>query len=199
MSVKVENRPENRFEILVKYNEMVKEVFKTINTDAKLTGHMLYISSINELIDRIVKARYCLLSANEENTYSTESYEKRRDFHTKFKDHIIWMYSFFDMIARLHIEKDEEPIEFANILKILGTTKKMITNLVNSDYQKYKNGPVKTKEEFEALKQRDFYQKHTYDNTKISESTAHSKDKFNLGDLVFVKPETDETIDNTNF
>ena len=189
MSVKEENRPKNRFIVLSTFNETIRHIMVALNTDKKLFEHILYKTCINELVNRLVDARYNLVAANNENVYSENSFLRRKNHHLVFKDHIIWLHSFFDILARLRVEKDENPKDFGEILNGLTTILKMMTKLMEMDKTNYENGPAKTKQEFEELKKRDFKENHIYDNTKITNSTNKSKDKFGLKNLVFVKPE----------
>lgn len=201
MSVKVENRPINRFGILGKFNELTRNIMFTINTDSGFNNNRLVEASIQTLIQELVNARKNLKLFNSETTYNEKSYERRRFHQGLFNDNLEWLSAFFTLLAQLRVKDDSDPKDFGVILNLITEIQKMLKSLKKTDEQNFKDGPVKTKEKFKELRKKDFVVEHEYDNTKITQSAFNSKDKMRLNEFVFIKPEdlSSKETDPTEF
>lgn len=185
MSVKVENRPENRFQCYIDF-ERTEEIFLTIlNSDDIFNKfNFNYGVHLKHIIyDKLIQIRTNLLTANSMNVYDDFQYPKRLDKFENVIQGILNIKSTLEMYFKL--SNNISITKYSEVLNNFEKLKNRILNLIKSDTIRHNKGQIQVKKEYIEAKKHNFFKSEIVNHTKQDPNILNHKDPFNLKDLIF--------------
>lgn len=184
MSVKAENRPENRFQIYVSYARFEKELIPAMSQDEQFSivpddfGKAIQCRILEHMID----ARKNLLAANEMNVFDDIQYADREHSLISAIHDLEMVKSAFEMFFSLTESKS-----IADYVQAFTYHKELISqirSLLKSDTRRHQKGEKATAAEFAAAKKKSFYEKKYYDPSSTDPAVRTHADPFGIAGLV---------------
>ena len=170
--VPAENRPENRFEVMLAFEKLCSNFYSTI----------LNLSEFwkSKIVDSLVEAKICISTYNRLNVYDDQMFKTRKLYQMKAIEHL----SRISINLEFAILENHD-LKFPILFQLIDDVTKKILNNQKSDIKRHEKGPDVVKAEFNEAKHRQFFKDEKFDNTKIPENQIKTKDPFDISGLAF--------------
>lgn len=199
MAVKEENRPENRLRVLDSIGKLSDEFlmrFRPSGENMTILFKTLYQRITIDIVEIQAKTRLF----NKMSIFNKHQYDYRRKLQYEVETRILELRSIVEILFNSETNRENETNLkiFKSLFDIIDSVNRQMVAIRHSDSERHKKGKEACDKELAELKLRDNVKKDiTYDNTKIDESTAKSKDLLGVKDAVFENLSYSETdIDN---
>ena len=186
MSVKVEYRPENRFQCYVAFERLEFKLIEQLQKDTSLLrfecdyGQYLKHAIYNQLI----LARTNMLAANSLNVFDDIQYPERVKKLDAANTNLIHIKSILEMYFAV---SDNEPIKlYSEVIHDIDDTSKKLVKLLQSDAQRHLKGQKAVHKEFLDSKKKNFFVSKTVDHTKTDPKVLDHKDPFDITKLTLI-------------
>lgn len=183
MSVKVENRPENRFQCYIDFERTEIQLLKVLTVDTVFNEFNLeYGAHLKHVIyDNLIKVRTHLLTANGLNVYDELQYPKRVDNFEK----TIYCLSYIKNVLEMYfkLSKNASISKYSEVIVNLENVKNKVSALIKSDANRHKKGQKLVKQEYFNAKKHNFFKSITVDHSKQDPSIMKHKDPFDIKKL----------------
>lgn len=156
MSVKVENRPENRFTTLQEFEKLCNETIKTYKLfvqDSVASNTFKLFKT--QIMNALISGRTELLTANALNVYNNETFKRRIEHLTNFQHEVNTLKSIFEIIT--NFEAIDNDTRLKNIYLQLDKVLAMSRRMQASTIERHDKGEAQVKKEYREARMKDFY------------------------------------------
>lgn len=183
MSVKVENRPENRFQCYVDFERTEMKLLAVLSSDIVFNDfHFEYGKHLKHIIyDNLIKVRTHLLAANSLNVYDNLQYPKRFENFEK----VIYSLSYIKNVLEMYFKLTENTSisKYSEVIANLENVKNKVSALIKSDANRHKKGQKIVKQEYYEAKKHNFFKSTNVDHSKQDPSIINHSDPFDIKKL----------------
>lgn len=176
-----ENRPENRFIVMQKLDDVVKETINTIKSVQELDEYHSMI------LQALIKMRQHAATYNICNIYDPRTLSLRKEYQTKTLHELYNLKAILDVALLMMDPKRSK--ELSKIYRLVDIAVTSVKLNQKSDAARAAKGKDLVKKEFEEAKHKQFFKEETVDNTKVLKGALEAKDPFDVKKLIFKKTE----------
>lgn len=180
MSVKLENRPENRFITLthiIEFGNIILTEFKPVE-ESSILYSKIYSKVLNNVIDSISKTRVF----NSLDVFT--QYKEREMCLIEVLKHVETLRTIMELI--MNMEGNKYPKRFKRFFELCEKILVELKHVKESDKERKSLGKEKWQERYNEQKKQEFVSHDVVDNTNITAKDLNKVDRFDVTNLVFM-------------
>lgn len=175
--VKVENRPENRYDVLVKFEAMRSRAVAGVN---KVSSDYLK----NSIMYALARSKAEILSYNAMDVF-VPKLMSMRTFHQS--QALVEINTLKCLLEQAIIMDTSLACSFGSVLHEIDSIVSKVTNCQRSDIFRAKKGKEQVNKEFIEAKHKNFYVEKVVDHSMTDPHELDNRDPFGISGLIFDK------------